>query len=56
MDGGQGHSLWRRSHEPNFNGGAADTAPGGIKGSSWHGMWHLAIIGGAATTQVRFTE
>jgi hypothetical protein len=45
MDGGQRHSLWRRSQEPNFNGGAADTAPGQNRASPWHGVWHVADIG-----------
>ena len=45
MDGGQRHSLWRRSQEPNFNGGAADTAPSQNRASPWHGVWHVADIG-----------
>tara|TARA_B110000037_G_C16880777_1_gene407895 strand:+ start:151 stop:591 length:441 start_codon:yes stop_codon:yes gene_type:complete len=45
MDGGQRHSFWRRSQEPNFNGGAADTAPGQNRASPWHGVWHVADIG-----------
>ena len=56
MDGGQRHSLWRRSQEPNFNGGAADTAPGQNRASSWHGVRHLADIGIDAMMQVRFTR
>ena len=56
MDGGHRHSHWRRSQELNFNGGAADTAPGDIRESSPHDVQHLARICDTAETQVRFTE
>ena len=56
MDGGQRHSLRRRSQEPNFNGGAADTAPGQNRASSWHGLWHLADIGIDAMMLAHLTQ
>jgi len=53
MDGGHRHSFRRRSpHEPNFNGGAAATAPGDSRGTSPHNVQHLARIGDTAETQI----
>ena len=56
MDGGHRHSHCRRLQEPNFNGGAPESAPGQNRASSWHSMRHLADIGIYAIMLAHLTQ
>ena len=56
------HGWWpaaqplRRLQEPNFNGGAPESAPGQNRASSWHSMRHLADIGIYAIMLAHLTQ